>query len=137
MKGVYVLVIYNNKDREVDIGRLGRIRFEEGFYAYIGSSKGDLFKRISRQLNKKRSKYWHIDYLLDFCKVKLIYYSFTDRNVECEIARNLRLKPVKNFGSSNCRCKSHLFYSKDISEIKKSVEESLKKLGLNYKMLFC
>ncbi len=137
MKGIYVLILYNNKNREVNVGSLGKIKFKEGFYAYVGYSKGNVFKRISRHLSKRRDSHLHIDYLLKHCTVKLVYYSITDKNLECEIAKNINLTPIRNFGSSNCSCKSHLFYSKNISELKDRIENAFKKLGLDYKPLFC
>jgi len=46
MKGTYTLLIKVPKNIEVRIGRLGKINFNRGFYAYVGSALNCLEKRI-------------------------------------------------------------------------------------------
>ncbi|NOQ37998.1 DUF123 domain-containing protein, partial [archaeon] len=65
MKGVYVLIVKVDKDIQEKIGALGKIRFCRGTYAYVGSAQNGLEKRIARHLSKKKSLFWHIDYLLN------------------------------------------------------------------------
>jgi len=113
MKGIYCLLIKVLESKEILIGKLGKIKFERGNYVYVGSAQKNLEKRIERHFKKKKKKYWHIDYLLEDKKVrieKVIIFPFEGKNKECELARKLLKKgeAIENFGSSDCKCKSHL-----------------------------
>ncbi len=128
MKGSYILVLFLKFNTTIRIGRLGNINFKRGFYFYIGSAMGTsgsttLLNRVKRHLsspNQKRN-HWHIDYLLEnesvsIIKVYLIPCKF---KLECKIAQEfveISDEYVENFGSSDCDCKSHLIYFKDISK---------------------
>lgn len=113
MKGVYILLILIDGDVAVKIGSLGKIFFEGGFYAYVGSAQNSLEKRVARHFKKERRKFWHIDYLLEDERTKIIevFYKETEKGEECRIANKIREsnQPIKGFGSSDCGCKSHLF----------------------------
>jgi Uri superfamily endonuclease len=113
MRGVYVLLISVYKNLQLKIGSLGRIRFDKGKYAYVGSAQNNLEKRIQRHMSKNKNKFWHIDYLLDskFTKILDVFYTKSGNSEECRIANKLGKTelPVLNFGCSDCNCKSHLF----------------------------
>ncbi len=114
MKGVYCLFIEVSKPIEISVGKLGKIKFEKGNYVYIGSAQNNLEKRIERHFRKRKKKFWHIDYLLDnkHVKIKEVSYKLTKNKAkECKIARIIsqNAKAIKNFGSSDCKCKSHLY----------------------------
>jgi len=122
MKGTYFLVIYVQKNSFINIGALGLIEFQEGYYIYVGSAMGNkgsttLINRVKRHVDSsnKKKMHWHIDYLLD-CKYsyisKIFLFPSTER-LECVLSNELRDscdKYIKNFGSSDCNCDSHLFY---------------------------
>ena len=113
MKGIYCLLIKVLKTKEILIGKLGKIRFEKGKYIYVGSAQNNLEKRIERHFKKRKKKFWHIDYLLadeDVKIEKVILFPFKRKNEECKLARRIskKGKPIKNFGSSDSKCKSHL-----------------------------
>ena len=113
-KGTYILKIRLGKGRKISYGRKSRF-FKKGFYFYVGSAFGNslnLKSRILRHLSKEKSKHWHIDYLLDFGRIEEIFVS--KERVECKVAKELskKLKPIPNFGSSDCSCFSHLFFLK-------------------------
>ncbi len=115
MKGTYVLIIENSRDKEIEIGKLGRIGFKRGFYAYVGSALSGLEQRIERHLRREKRLHWHIDYLLTDPDVKVtctIYKESTKRE-ECEIAARLQMQfeAISGFGCSDCKCESHLFFS--------------------------
>ena len=119
MKGAYVLIIGLPKSAEIQVGQLGKIKFKNGFYAYVGSALGGLEARISRHFRKEKKIHWHIDYLLVWAMIKDVYISELK---ECDIVKKLAdyLPCVRGFGSSDCDCKSHLFYNEDyglLSEI--------------------
>jgi len=111
-KGNYFLVFYINEACSVDVGALGRLNFDEGWYAYCGSAQKNLKQRISRHLAKRGKKlHWHIDYLLPFAETIKAFPVISAYNKECEMAASLaRLGAVAipRFGSSDCGCASHL-----------------------------
>ena len=114
MKGVYILKIYLHESMEIKIGALGSLFFRKGFYAYSGSAMGGLEQRIGRHLRKDKKLHWHIDYLLGKAEIKKVFVKETNRkSEECGSATRLEQSggvPVNGFGSSDCRCTSHLFY---------------------------
>jgi Uri superfamily endonuclease len=117
MKGVYVLVISVSKNIKVNVGVLGSVDFEKGFYAYVGSAQNNLEKRIKRHLTKAKRRFWHIDYLLEneFVSVVKVLYEEAEKSEECRIASELSENnvPIRGFGCSDCGCVSHLFRIKN------------------------
>ncbi len=112
MKGVYCLVIYLEKDRELEIGALGTIKFMSGYYLYVGSAQSGLEARINRHMREQKRVHWHIDYLLRYSKIIDVWIKEGDKDEECSCAHQLEeyFDQVKNFGCSDCNCSSHLFY---------------------------
>lgn len=117
MKGIYVLVISINEGVSVDVGALGTVDFERGLYAYVGSAQNALEKRVERHLEKVKRRFWHIDYLLDNigAKVLKIFWKEAGKLEECRISAKIRKRgvPISGFGSSGCKCESHLFRIED------------------------
>jgi Uri superfamily endonuclease len=113
MKGIYVLVVCIERNINVRVGKLGSLRFEKGLYAYVGSAQSGLENRVRRHLGRKKKKFWHIDFLLDNFHVRVlrVFYKNARRLEECRIAKELGKEgaAVSDFGSSDCRCESHLF----------------------------
>ncbi|MEO0292620.1 MAG: GIY-YIG nuclease family protein [candidate division WOR-3 bacterium] len=101
------------KNIEENIGKLGKIGFEKGYYIYVGSAQSGVEKRVERHLKKEKRKFWHIDYLLSNENVLIneIYWKEGKKEGECKTAEKLLRygKPITNFGCSDCGCKSHLF----------------------------
>lgn len=112
MKGSYILVIKLRQNKEIQIGKLGKIHFKKGFYIYVGSALNGLENRINRHIKKTKKKHWHIDYFLDFADIIDIFYKERETKEECNIASTFdkQLSIIAYFGCSDCRCKSHLFY---------------------------
>lgn len=59
-------------------------------------------------------KRWHIDYLTSVAEEREALLVPSEKNIECSLARRLRSlsgvsEPIPGFGSSDCRCRSHLF----------------------------
>jgi len=115
--GAYCLCIRVEGNRKVGIGALGELNFEDGFYVYVGSAMNGLEARIKRHVNTSRGVYraihWHLDYLLkeEGVSIECVFIQPSSIKVECEIARSVSGygAPVKDFGSSDCGCSSHLF----------------------------
>ncbi|UCC16463.1 MAG: GIY-YIG nuclease family protein [Dehalococcoidales bacterium] len=112
-KGGYVLLLRLEKKRKIRIGKMGAIRFDSGYYAYVGSAMGGLKQRISRHLRKEKKLHWHIDYLLKITTIENIMVSQSVESRECDIAGEIAktYKVVNGFGSSDCKCPGHLFYN--------------------------
>ncbi len=132
MKGSYILVVFIERDIQIKVGALGNIIFKKGFYFYIGSAMGNygsstLLNRVKRHhLNKDEKKiHWHIDYLLENIHTLIIktYLIPSKYPLECIIAKELSeicQGSIKNFGSSDCKCISHLFYFRNLDYFDKA-----------------
>jgi len=115
MKGSYILIIRLNMDTTIRVGALGNQYFKAGYYAYTGSALNSLESRISRHLSDNKKIFWHVDYLLQLSRVVGVWTIISDKRLECgSAARYASLTAsVKGFGSSDCRCPSHLFFSQE------------------------
>ena len=102
------------KQQLISVGKLGKINFKKGFYLYVGSALGGIGKRISRHLGKRKRNFWHIDYFLSnpHVSIDFIYCIESSKKIECDIAKRVDTigTPVRGFGSSDCKCESHLFF---------------------------
>ena len=113
-RGVYLLLLELSEETRIEVGKLGTLRFPAGNYLYAGSAKKNLSSRTARHLRRdSKSLHWHIDYLRESVDRARIYPIFTDRDLECELASRLRDiggRAFPGFGSSDCRCTSHLYH---------------------------
>jgi len=124
MNGTYILVLKLNSRKNIKVGVLGEIKFKKGFYCYVGSAIGDtkIENRCRRHLKKKKVTKWHIDYLRKEAEITEIFAIPSKKKEECEIAEKILRKAdsfIPRFGSSDCNCKSHLFYFKDKKSLSK------------------
>lgn len=106
------------------------IEFDKGFYAYVGSAMGGLRGRINRHLRRKKCVRWHIDYLLEKGRVQEVIYAPTDERLECRFAERLEcvFRSTPGFGSSDCRCPSHLFFCEDLGALREEATVIFKEL---------
>ena len=118
--GIYCLLVALPRPCRISVGALGMIEFARGFYAYVGSAMGGLRGRIDRHLRREKCVRWHIDYLLEKGRVQEVIYAPTDERLECRLAQGLEhvFRSIPGFGSSDCRCPSHLFYAEDLGELR-------------------
>jgi Uri superfamily endonuclease len=130
-KGAYVLLLWLSSSEDVTVGKLGTISFARGFYAYVGSAMGVAgFKRVGRHLDvaagRRKTQKWHVDYLLPVSEVIKTVEIETQERIECRIAHSLRKNPslasIRGFGSSDCRCCSHLFYSRRLNDLEDAAQ---------------
>jgi Uri superfamily endonuclease len=111
--GAYILAIRLRRRRHIQIGRLGSFTFEAGTYAYVGSAMNGLDARVARHMRREKQHRWHIDYLLQHGEIVDVFeFESADRR-ECQINDRVHKRwrgvyPVAGFGSSDCRCASHL-----------------------------
>ena len=122
--GIYLLHLLVKKDIKLDIGKLGERFFPKGDYFYVGSAQGGLQGRISHHLKKDKNNLWHIDYLLADENVELkgiCLKEGAEKGEECKIAFFLWYygEGINGFGSSDCKCESHLYRLSDELVIEK------------------
>lgn len=130
LKGIYCLVIKVKSPTKIKVGKLGRIKFEKGYYTYVGSALNNLKARIARHLKTRKKLRWHIDYLLASPKVEIeqILTKVTKKRLECIFNKKIQKFgiEIKGFGSSDCNCKSHLTYFKNFNKCKEIVKNTFK-----------
>ena len=111
---LYCIYLQLTEDQTVQVGKLGDYLFRKGTYIYVGSAKKNIVNRIHRHIQIDKKLHWHFDYLRPSGMItKIITYD--ERLGECALAEKIRKKengvfPIKGFGSSDCRCQSHLIY---------------------------
>ena len=110
--GTYILILQLENDKRIQIAKLGQFRFPTGYYAYVGSAfgPGGLAGRLKHHLHPGKKLHWHIDYFLDKAEVKDVI--FIKGKKECKLSKNIKklsMKTIEGFGSSDCKCSSHLF----------------------------
>jgi len=132
MRGTYVLLIHVPYEVQLSIGALGDLKLEAGYYAYVGSALGGLQARVQRHVSGDKKIHWHIDHLLTRGRVIDVIQGETKERKECAVAGELakHLKTIAGFGSSDCKCESHLFYSLDFNELRRLVLASFKECGI-------
>ncbi len=133
--GTYILCLRLDLPHELQVGRLGKIYFSAGDYAYIGSAcgPGGLRARLGRHVRGSNHSHWHIDALravADLVGVCFATQTMDDRfsqsrnctgmavskmQLECQWCQTLAklpgtAVPVRGFGASDCRlgCQAHL-----------------------------
>jgi len=116
--GIYILLLHG--EGKVQIGSLGIITFAPGFYGYVGSALGPgglarVLRHIRTASSVGKKPRWHIDYLLMNPGFRLfrVYCAMTNEKLECPLAQALHLPTIPSFGSSDCYCEGHLFFSSD------------------------
>lgn len=132
MQGSYILLIRLPKAQTITIGRLGAVNFRRGYYAYVGSAMGGFITRLNHHLRPIKKPHWHIDYLRCRAPVTDVILCESDQRQECSMARALarELDGITGFGTSDCHCRSHLFYSLDKSRMKQIIDTTLKQLEI-------
>ena len=110
---------------------MGMLPFPKGYYLYVGSAMGcnsstSLENRVKRHISEANYKklFWHIDYFLasEISKIIKIYLIPSLIRLECVLAGEILSvcdNYIKDFGSSDCFCSSHLMYFNDFKEIER------------------
>lgn len=146
-RGVYTLLIELEDEQTIKVKPDLGWHLLKGRYIYTGSALGrgstSLERRLERHLKASKKIFWHIDRLLSgFGKVVKVAYAEASVKIECELNKKilslLEAKPIKGFGSSDCRCGciGHLLY---LNPNQQYLDELLRRayfeLGLNYREL--
>lgn len=132
MVGSYILFIKLPEEKIINIGSRQNVHFDRGYYAYVGSAMGGFKARLNHHLKANKKSHWHIDYLLQKAAITRIVLCETGQRVECSIAQTLRcqLDSVPGFGSSDCHCGSHLFFTNNEKKMESIIMTTLDSLGL-------
>lgn len=130
MKGSYILLIRLPQEQTITTGRLKATYFPGGYYAYVGSAMAGFKSRINRHLRNDKKPHWHIDYLLEKASISEIITCETKDRTECAIVQAIscRFDSIPGFGSSDCKCPSHLFFAVDI--MKPTIMATLESLSI-------
>jgi Uri superfamily endonuclease len=115
LPGTYALILVSSSDHLIEIGKLGRLLLQPGYYVYTGSAfgPGGIKARIAHHARISQRPHWHIDYLRSVLLLDAVWYSYDSERHEHRWADTFsRLKgatlPINGFGASDCSCKSHL-----------------------------
>ena len=132
MRGCYALLIELTESKGISVGKLGEFTFPKGSYVYVGSAMNGVESRIRYHLKKLKRPHWHIDYLLKQASVRRIAVYQTQERLECPIARALSqdFPSIPGFGSSDCKCRSHLFFSTEREQMNSRMISTINLLGM-------
>ncbi|MDP7529373.1 MAG: GIY-YIG nuclease family protein [Candidatus Marinimicrobia bacterium] len=115
--GTYLLILENRKKITLSVGALGEISFPKGYYIYVGSAfgPGGLRGRLRHHISPVKQPRWHVDYLRPQMTLSEIWYTNDIKKREHDWAKALSSMPgtsipKRGFGSSDCRCETHLFH---------------------------
>ena len=119
-RGSYALVVRLDRPARIAVGRLGVVSLAPGDYFYCGSALSGLRARVARHLRAEKRLRWHVDYLLAVAQIADVWACESPERLECRLAEELGRQPgashpVPGFGSSDCRCRSHLVYLGGVS----------------------
>jgi Uri superfamily endonuclease len=115
--GTYVLILELKSFIRLTVGKLGICSFPAGWYTYTGSAlgPGGLPARIRHHMGIATRPHWHMDYLRPRGYMEEVWYGRGPHYDEHRWTACLRSMPgsvtvVPGFGSSDCRCETHLVY---------------------------
>jgi Uri superfamily endonuclease len=118
--GTYALILSCASSARIQVGRLGTLQLERGYYVYLGSAlgPGGLRARIAHHQKLSPRPHWHIDYLRAHARLHSVWLWYEGRRHEHEWAGAMqRVKgatiPLPGFGASDCNCPSHLYFFRD------------------------
>lgn len=111
---LYVVYLKTDKEVFINIGKLGMFTFPRGTYLYVGSAKRNIVARLKRHVQVNKTFRWHFDYLRPYGEITKIE-TYSSLISECQLRRKLQDNMnghliIKGFGSSDCKCVSHLIF---------------------------
>jgi len=122
--GSYALVLRIPSRRKIAVGKLGLVEFSRGYYIYFGSALGGLRARVDRHLRHEKKLQWHADYLSAEAPWTEAWQLADGQRWECvwacgAAATDGTTLPAPGFGSSDCRCRSHLVRVNNAKEVRR------------------
>jgi len=87
------MVLSSRSTYLIQIGRLGALQLQSGFYVYVGSAlgPGGVHARLAHHRKLSLRPHWHIDYLRAHTKVEEICYRLNTRRLEHVWAEHIGL----------------------------------------------
>ena len=120
-KGTYLLFLTFGEQQNIQVGSLGTLNIESGEYCYVGSAMNGLDSRLKRHFSDEKKIHWHID-RLTLSADSMEAYVPSAPTEECRLAaaaEECGCPPAfSGFGSSDCRCPTHLFRVSGASKLK-------------------
>ena len=117
LPGTYALFFKSKQKNRISVGKLGSLNLQPGYYIYIGSAfgPGGLKSRVGHHNKISSRHHWHIDYLGEYLSPAEVWYTYDTIHREHQWSQALAhargvSTPLSGFGSSDCRCKSHLYF---------------------------
>lgn len=109
----YRLFLKMPNERMITVGKLETFLFKKGVYIYVGSAKKNIKHRIERHLKIEKTNRWHIDYVRRYSN--LFDFETFQNKTECDLVKETiqiynGICPYRKFGSTDCKCFSHLIY---------------------------
>ena len=113
--GTYCLTMHLTQDTLIKIGSLADHHFLTGHYVYVGSALNGLMSRLRHHLKINTRSHWHVDYLRHHAFITDIWYAYSSNRMECLwssllINASKAKTPIIGFGSSDCKCRTHLTF---------------------------
>ena len=133
--GTYMLGMRLEETKEIQIGALGIFAFAPGYYLYVGSALNGLAGRLTRHARLSNKKlHWHIDYFRAQAALQDVWWVVSDVRWECHWVTTMGQSPVAldavpGFGSSDCRCTSHLLHFPTMASLCRNIVTRIR--GLN------
>ncbi len=116
MRGAYIILMKLMENKIIEIGKLGKIKFKNGYYIYVGSAMNSIKSRTGRYLRGIRKKKWHIDYFIEHTTLLYIVEIASDKRIEAELSNLIESFegiPIKGFGNTDLKeVPSNLYYFK-------------------------
>jgi Uri superfamily endonuclease len=113
--GTYALLLRAEEKRSLEVGALGTMTVQPGWYVYVGSAfgPGGLRARVQRHARGDGALHWHVDYLRAVTTLEAVWSTHDPERRECTWATLLRdastsRVPMDGFGASDCGCPAHL-----------------------------
>jgi Uri superfamily endonuclease len=109
--------VFLPEDKEITVGKLGTFLFPKVLYVYVGSAKRNIKNRVERHIRLEKKYLCHFNYIRPHMKI-IDAQMYPGKEGECGLFVRLREEAkgeitVRGFGSSDCRCPAHLFFSRD------------------------
>ncbi len=115
--GSYILIMQNQVDLCITIGKRGMLSIFHGYYLYVGSAfgPGGISARVRHHSRIQDRPHWHIDYLRKHTRLTEIWFSYDQIRREHQWASLLKTQdnvsvPMPGFGATDCNCSSHLLF---------------------------
>jgi Uri superfamily endonuclease len=128
--GTYIVVLKCSKAMKLPIGKSGTLAANRGYYVYIGSAfgPGGIKSRLRHHGKISSTPHWHIDYLRIETVIYKAYAFYSYKHRECDwaavIAENSdSIEPLKGFGSSDCKCRTHLYFFRTSKMLDAAISE--------------